>query len=208
MRWNPSKLFRNNLPVASGVAASQVDPVHLVRAFRFARHLRDQRNFSEALDDAHAFQLRSEEINRDRSDDVTRNSLQKHGARFDIVSMLIQRRQFADYAATDAVRAICVYSDASPIRGNELQGMKIDVCLKTGDIFTSTLPGATLSYGHCDAISKSISFLWAVFLIAGPGYSEMRYFLDKVRIVSASLCLHIFGCRSLKVYFWKSILGG
>ena len=41
-----------------------------------------------------------------------------------------------------------------------------------------TLPGATLYYGQCDAISKMLAFLWAVWLLFGPALVTMTYFVE------------------------------
>ena len=47
------------------------------------------------------------------------------------------------------------------------------------------LPGSTLAYGQTDSISKSMALIYAIWLVAGPSYAAMAYFVSKVRGVTS-----------------------
>ena len=167
------------------------DPVRLVRAYSFTMHLRNHYILESALDAAHCLEHDEDICTRDKSRDICRTTLQRSTTRIDIVTMLLQRRLFNTYVVNDEVQAITVFSDASPVTGSELQGTIVDICLKSVAITRSTLPGSTLLYGHQDAISKSISFLWSSWLIAGPSAKTMRYFLSKVKCITTDFGVEI-----------------
>ena len=57
------------------------------------------------------------------------------------------------------VRSIHLYSDSSPVTGEEFQGMLIDVCEHDGDHRRVTLPGASLFYGTFSVVQKSATLL-------------------------------------------------
>ena len=154
------------------------DPVRLVRAYSFAPHLRNQHDIQAALDEAHCLQHEEDDCTRDKSHDVARTQLNVNSRRLYVICMLVQRRDVDVYVRTDAVRALTVFSDASPLAGAELQVTIIDMILKSGDTLRPILPGCTLAYGHQDAVSKRISFVWASWLVAGPAEKNMRFFFS------------------------------
>jgi len=98
--------------------------------------------------------------------------------------MRLERREFQDWKRQDAIRSIHLYSDASPVTGVELQVMIIDITLKDGTIVRRTLPGSQSSHGMCGVSSKTVPFLWAMFLIVGPEESSLRYALTKLSLVT------------------------
>ena len=107
--------------------------------------------------------------------------LDRAKAKVDVVGMLLERRIFAQEVAGDSIESIHCYSDGSPVVGAELQGMLADVVHRDRSIRKITMPGSTLHYGHCDAINKCLAFLWAVWLVAGPGPTTVRTFVWLVR---------------------------
>ena len=145
---------------------------------------RNARDLSEALEDASRFDLGSSEYQREGTDDPSRSSLMRAFQRLDILSMLLQRRQFHDDAAADRILGITLYSDASPVTGEELQGMAMDVVYRDETITTSVMPGATLPYGQYGAFAKVVALVWAAWLVAGPTLKHMQYFFDKVSCVT------------------------
>ena len=165
------------------VGGAPIDPVRLVHALSVVSHLRSPKLFIVALDDTHEylFQDHQEVEPRRNEQDPRRSVLQKSLARADFVSMSVTRRMFQKWRKDDAVVAINVYSDASPVVGVELQGMLIDVVLKDGETIRLILPGSTLAYGRTDAISKGVALLWAIFLVAGPTADDIGWFCDNVR---------------------------
>ena len=174
--WSPTK--RSNM--FGGEAHKPVDPVDLVMGLNFSRLLRSTVHFTEALDAGVGFQSGSLTVDRCRSRDLHRSQLRRQSRRLDVVSMLLQRRECESWRSSDSIDSILVQSDASPVTGDEVQGMVLDIVLKTDVVLQWVLPGCSLSYGECDAISKCLCFVWAVFLVAGPTHAAMKYFMSKV----------------------------
>ena len=139
-------------------------------------------DFSEAMGDAHVVDHPDEGAeDRDASKDVKRASLLEAQGKLDVVSMLLHRRQFHADRVHDRIDAIQLFSDSSPNSGSEFQGMVADVHRKDKSFERLVLPGSTLAYySLCDAISKTIALVWAVWLVVGPDIDDMRYWFDKV----------------------------
>ena len=116
------------------------------------------------------------EVERDWSKDHRRSCLDRAKQRMDLVAMNLERRVFHAEMATDAILAINVYSDARPTVGAEIQGMLVDFIKRDDTVRTCVLPGATLDYGHADVVSKTMSFVYAVWLVCGPLLEHLRYF--------------------------------
>jgi len=71
---------------------------------------------------------------REDSQDVRRSQLERARARLDVVAMCMDRREFGSWMEDDALDAITMYSDASPVVGTELEGMLIDYIVGWGCI--------------------------------------------------------------------------
>jgi hypothetical protein len=157
------------------------DPVKIIHALRFASFLKSTSVFSEAVTAAVVYNdSDSSEVERDDSKDNKRATIDRQKARLDAVGMALDRREFAADMAVDAIAGINIYSDASPVSGAELQGMVVDCCMRDKTVKQTVLPGSTLSYGHYDAIAKTVAFLWSAWLMVGPTREAMEYFLSKV----------------------------
>ena len=76
-----------------------------------------------------------------------------------------------------------MFTDSSPVTGEEFQGMIADIVFKNGSLRRLTLPDASLGYCNFDAVSKAVSLLWASWLVAGPSERRMRFFLGKVQSI-------------------------
>ena len=104
------------------------DPIQLLDALCFCRHLRSLWDFSDALDDAWGYGNGDDlDKPRDKSKDPKRSLLLRSQGRVDTISMLMSRRYFEADRLLDLIRAICIYTDSSPVTGAELQGMIIDI---------------------------------------------------------------------------------
>jgi len=136
----------------------RVDPVKLVDALDFSKYLRDQRDFSNALQAATDFDRAPDApaVDRDASEDPRRSSLQRARKRLDVVALNIERRLFHAEVEEDAIASIHCYSDASPVTGCEIQGSIAEVVRKDGGVRKVCLPAGSLSYGHCDSINKGV----------------------------------------------------
>ena len=112
--------------------------------------------------------------------DPSRQNLDRAGSRLDLVDCLLLRRCFEADRIYDRVQSIHLYSDSSPVTGEELQGMLMDIFFYDGSTDRVVLPGCTLAYGCFNAVAKSLALVWAAFLVAGPDEEGIRYFFDEV----------------------------
>ena len=169
-------------PAARRGAASrpEIDPIMVINAAGFTKFLRSKRDFTEALGAAQHYDNPDAEEPRDGGNDPKRSKLEDTQRRLDVIDLLLMRRKLHADAATDNTLAINLYSDASPVAGEEIQGMLCDIHRKNGDNERVELPGCNLSYGLFDAISKSVCLLHAFWLVAGPDPDTIRYCLHKV----------------------------
>lgn len=165
------------------VGGPATDPVRLVHALSVLQHLRSPKLFVVALDDAYDYLFQDDDGREARNSekDPRRSSLQKALARADVVSLNITRRMFKQWRQEGVVKAINVFSDASPVVGTELQGMLVDVVLTNGEVHRIILPGSTLAYGHTGTMGKGAALLWAIWLIAGPTADDVQWFCYNVR---------------------------
>jgi len=168
----------------------EVDPLHLVRALFFARHLNDAREFTEAVDDAHDYEHAGDGSKRDSSVDPSRTSIDRGMQKLDITDLLLHRRELHADAKTDNLVAVSLFSDASPTTGTEVQGMVLDLLRRDGSTDRIVLPGCTLLYGMFDAVSKAVALLHAIWMLAGPDYETVAYVLSKVVSITTD-----FGCE-------------
>jgi len=178
------------------VQRDDIDPIKLINAIDFCRHLRSTAEFGETLMAARRYEADPDVdvVERDASQDPARSSLQRARARADIVGMNIERRQFHAEMASDMVESIQCYSDSSPVTGHEIQGMMCDVRRRDNTMRTVILPGGTLNYGMFDAVNKTMAFLWAVWLCFGPLPVHLAYFCSKVTCFTTD-----FGIEMLSV---------
>jgi len=174
----------------------EIDPCKWLDAVEFASHLRDARLFSKAMAASKRFDAdvpsgSESDKERDHADDPGRTSVQRNLAKLDAVAMALERRFFHAEMATDALVAITVQSDASPVVGAELQGMIVEFINKDGTIRKVTVPGSTLTYGHFDLVHKGVALVWGVWLICGPELAHLHYVFGKVRGVCTDFGVEI-----------------
>ena len=160
-----------------------IDPVLMLRGLGVTQYLRSSKFFTKVMAAAKKYDHPTS-APRDGADDPARTSFERHAAKLDIVDCLLERRAFHADRIFDCVDCIQVYTDASPVTGEELQGMLMDIHYNDGRPGRrATLPGATLFYGQFGAIAKTIAVLWAAFLICGPSFEDMAWWLSKVTAV-------------------------
>ena len=158
------------------------DPVALVRAIAFTSFIRSPKYFTEALDEAENYlALDVEDFSRrDSTRDPSRSALCNALATADVVCCLLHRRCFEAWFQEDVIKCICLYSDASPVVGTEIQGMVVDVMFRDGAFERIILPGSTIAYDAAYTIGKGIALLWAIFLVAGPSTRSLTTFCEHV----------------------------
>jgi len=162
-----------------------VDPLHLIRSLSFSKFMRDQRDFSDALNAADEFgkKLDRGTSQRNTSDDVSRTARQTAFTRADILGMLLQRREFKANRLCNKIQTIHLFTDASPVTGEELQGMIMETILFGMQVIRDVLPGSTLAYGQFGAISKTIALYYGLWLVAGPFFCDMAWLVAKVKAI-------------------------
>ena len=58
--------------------------------------------------------------------------------------------------------------------------MILETITRDHKLTRSVLPGATLHYGNYGAVAKGVCLLWALFLVAGPFFCDLRWLVSKV----------------------------
>lgn len=104
--------------------------------------------------------------------------------RADMVAMLLFRKFWSQtMAMAEGSTNVYIFCDASPTwRGVELWASSFD--LFDGSRFLRRLfPVLALSPEMVDAIGKSLSLLWQIFLMAGPAVEMVRLFCGRVRAI-------------------------
>jgi hypothetical protein len=98
--------------------------------------------------------------------------------------MLLDRRELHGALHSGRIRAITLYSDASPVTGEEVQGVVVNLVYIDDTVVTKILPGASLSYGNANSMAKTVAVLHGIWLLAGPDEETVKLFLDKVRCIT------------------------
>ena len=158
----------------------QEDPIKVIRGIHFARFLRSTRDFKTAMGAAHAYEHNTSPKARDSSMDQSRKTYDSAKAKLDVVATLLSRREFHADRICDNIRAIALYTDASPNCGLEFQGMVTDIFRHSGNHSRIKLPGSSLCYGLADGVSKGIALVWGIWCLVGPDPLDVQYFVDKV----------------------------
>ena len=182
----------------------EVDPIRLVHAASICLHLRSTKLFEEAIDDSYDYIFLDHDGDtppprRRKDQGPSHRQLQTALARIDVVAMLLTRRKFRRWRKLGCVRSINVYSDASPVTGEELQGMVVDINFRDNSMERLTLPGSTLAYGHTDTLSKSVALIWAIWLVAGPELDDLRWFCGNITSLTTDFGveIHLMECPDI-----------
>jgi hypothetical protein len=165
--------------ITPGSGTRDVDPLVCLRGLGFTQFLRSPKAFSEAMVASHRYDNPEAEA-RPTDYDPSRATFIRAAARLDAVDLLLERRHWRADRFYDLVRSVHLYSDASPVTEEEIQGMVMDVMKKDDNHRRVTLPGASLVYGNLSAVAKGVTLLWACYLVAGPFFDDMAYFNSKV----------------------------
>ena len=106
--------------------------------------------------------------------------------------MLVLRRLFRSYRTSDsaALREIDIYlyADGSPQWGVglELFTMVIEI-VSCGKLERRLMPLISLSKDMLDTLGKTVCLLWALWLIGGPSFEDLRWLLSRVRGMSTDM---------------------
>ena len=168
------------------------DPIKVMKACFFSHHLKSKHDLDEALDDAREYEDDNDE-GEDREPVLhdSRSGVVRAGMKLDVLSSLLDRRDFHADRIHDTILAINVFTDASPNTGLEFQGMVADIFKKDASYRRIVLPGCSLIYGMQDAVNKTITLLWAIWLLTGPVIEDTAYFLQKVCCITTDAGIEI-----------------
>jgi len=151
------------------------DPIKVIKGLLFGRFLKSSRDFSDALGAARAYENSDYEAeDRPRNLDQGRSTRDRALARLDVVSILLDRREFHADRVHDQILGIDLYTDASPNCGIEFQGMITDIYKKSGEHRRITLPGSSLRYGMTDNVGRGIALVWAIWVLVGPDEADVQ----------------------------------
>ena len=158
------------------------DPMKLINAVAFSLKLKDVNEFSDAIQESNIYQADPDLTppERDPTEDCSRPSIVRAKCKLDMVGMQLDRRRFHAEVAAGDLDAINVFTDGSPVVGQEIQGMVADFVKKDGSVRRVILPGATLAYGHFDSRNKTMCLLHALWLICGPDEYHLQVACGKV----------------------------
>ena len=157
-------------------------PIRCLSALEVAQYLKSSKCFSKVVDASHRYDHGKKRPTPEQAD-LGRNTLDRAQSRLDLVDALILRRRWNADRIFDRVESIHVYSDSSPVTGEELQGMLMDVFYVDGEHQRAIVPGCTLAYGCFNAVSKAMALVWAAWLVAGPSEEGLQYVFSKVATV-------------------------
>ena len=138
------------------------DPIRLLRGLEMRQYLRSGRVFWKVWAAGGRF-YNPTAPPRSAKHDPGRTTFDRAQSQLDMVDMLLQRRHFHADRVANAVESIWIYTDSSPVTGEELQGSVMDVILHDRTYRRTILPGASLSYGLFSAIQKGVTLLWSLF---------------------------------------------
>ena len=170
---------------SSAMAGEDWDPLKLIYALSFAVFLKQSREFTEAVDAADVY--RTGELPpepRPPSLDPTDRTIRRSKTRLDFVGCLLERREIHALLAANMIRSVTINTDGSPVSGAELQGCILDIILHTSELKRIVLPGASLTYNHYDAVSKTIALVHGVWLVAGPDEETIRAIFGLVKSIA------------------------
>ena len=186
-RVHPERWDQGNLRLPGRLkhvrSRKTIDPIRLVHALDVTQHLRMPDLFEKVLEASQDYLAldAGERVEHDYYKDPKKFVLQQSQARSDVLEMLLNRRRFKQWRADDAVKSMHLYSDGSPVTGDELQGMILDVIFRDGSLEQMIFPGSTLAFGHTDTVSKGVALVWALWLVSGPTVDDLLWACSKVR---------------------------
>jgi len=105
--------------------------------------------------------------------------------------MLVQRREMQADRECDRLLHAGIFSDSSPVTGEEFQGMILETVDRDHACRQHTLPGSSLAYGQFDAVSKGVCLLWALWLVAGPFFCDLNWMLSKIGCICTDFGIEI-----------------
>jgi len=120
---------------------------------------------------------------------VSSELLRQARIRVDIVAMFVFRRWFASLRKSpDAGRVVIhLYCDASPQwRGLEMFASSFELAF--GDtVLRRLFPLVSLDRRRLDALGKTLTLMWQIYLIVGPSADLLKYFCSRVASITTDM---------------------
>ena len=186
---------------------------HFLKVLRFNRHLKSAATLDEAPRDAVDL-LTPEGVAL--PDDFAKGKqpspaqIRRARVQLDAVSNNVRRRYMTDlYRRGDEVVSAHLFSDGSPVTGVEIQGMLIQVWLVSNTLLEMVMPGVHLAFGQYGLSSKVYAFLWSFFLMCGPRFEVMEFFLGKIRSITTDMGIELgmLNARNVLLAFLRRLNG-
>ena len=166
------------------------DAVQILRSLKVARRLKSLADLDitllDAIDCICATDRLADEVIGQMPDNPKPTALNLARLKLDAVTMNLERRMMQDLCTNrrHELQSAHLFTDASPVTGNELQGMVIDLCFASGFILTMVLPGVCMHFGRCRLVDKCAALLWALFLVVGHDHAHLQWLLSKVTSIT------------------------
>ena len=163
--------------------AQQV-PAHLVlqwlKAAKFLKFEKKTPECAEAFEDIFTGDCDQQVMVLKKSESINLELVRKARTRLDAVAMLTWRAIFAEL---DLSRVwFHLWVDGSPqFRGREMFAMTVDIVIPGEMYVRRLLPCVSLRSSQMDALSKTVTLLWAIFLMFAPTDISLRAFCSRVR---------------------------
>ena len=80
-----------------------------------------------------------------------------------------------------------LFSDASPVTGQEIQGMVLQIVFGGRSVRDLILPGSILPYNGCSIFDKAIALLWALYLVFGADFELLSWVFSKIKSITTDM---------------------
>ena len=168
-----------------GFIQRKYDPCLIYKAIKFGRHLRNLDKTGDALTDAIDYACKGDTkqlVENEMEEKPQKNALYRSRLKLDAVSMNLERRDFKLMYETDKdfIESAHIFADGSPVTGEEIQGMVLQLVFIVGVIRSIILPGVVLHSGGMSLVDKGIALLWGIHLVVGLDEGMLRWIFDKI----------------------------
>jgi hypothetical protein len=166
------------------------DPIQILKYLQFGTNLKNiakgEESLRNAIDCACATGELTDTVLKQLPTNPAPTAARHAKLKLDAVAMNIERREFKDLYVNhrDELVSAHLYSDGSPVTGQELQGMVLELCMRGGRIFTFIMPGIVLHFGGTRLIDKALAFLWALHLMVGVEFDILEWMKSKIRSIT------------------------
>ena len=117
-----------------------------------------------------------------KSESINLELVRKARTRLDAVAMLTRRAMFAELDLSRVWFHLWV-DGSSQFRGREMFAMTVDIVIPGEMYERRLLPCVSLRNSQMDALSKTVTLLWAIFLMFAPTDISLRAFCSRVRSI-------------------------